>query len=75
MPKTDFIDWNIVVLTVASEEDQESAVKKMLSYVNKMPSQEKFQPSPVPFVSFTVDESNVKYHDPAIQNCTVNRIV
>ena len=75
MPKTDFIDWKTVGLTVPSEDDQESAVNRMLSYFNKMPTQEKFQPPPVPFVSFSMDESNVKYHDPAIQKCTVNRKV
>lgn len=43
----------------------------MLSYVDQMPSQEKYQPPPVPaFVSFSVEESDVKYLDLAIQKCT-----
>lgn len=56
------------VLTVPSEEEQEIAVKRMLSYVSQMPTQEKFLPPPVPFVRIITDESNVKYHCPTIQN-------
>jgi len=56
---------------VSSEEEQERAVKMMLTYVDQMPSQEKFQAPPVPFVSLSVDESSVQYHDLAIQTCIV----
>lgn len=45
---------------VPSEEEQEIAVKRMLSYVSQMPTQEKFLPPPVPFVRILTDESNVK---------------
>ena len=46
-----------------SSEEQEVSVQKMLSYVSQMPHQENFQPPPLPFVSFGLDEMNVKYHD------------
>ena len=49
-------------LLVSSEEEQETAVQRMLNYVNQMPSQETFQPPALPFVSFAMDETNVKYH-------------
>ena len=49
-------------LLVSSEEEQETAVQRMLNYVNQMPSQETFQPPALPFVSFATDETNVKYH-------------
>ena len=39
----------------------------MLKYINQLPSQETFQPPPLPFVSLSVDENDVKYHDLTIQ--------
>ncbi|CAH3173670.1 unnamed protein product, partial [Porites evermanni] len=48
---------------VPSEEEQKSSVEQMLKYINQLPSQETFQPPPLPFVSLSVDENDVKYHD------------
>ena len=61
------IPFYIPFFVVPSEEEQQTALQRMLNYVDKMPSQETFQPPALPFVSFPVDETNVKYHDLAIQ--------
>lgn len=59
----------IIHLTVSTDEEQEIAVKRMLHYVGQMPSQEVFQPHPVPFVSLPTNVvSNVKYHYPTIKS-------
>ena len=44
----------------------------MLKYINQLPSQETFQPPPLPFVSLSVDENDVKYHDLTIQEILFN---
>lgn len=54
---------------VSTDEEQEIAVKRMLHYIGQMPSQEVFQPPPVPFVSLPTNVvSNVKYHCPTIKS-------
>lgn len=46
---------------VSTDEEQEIAVKRMLHYIGQMPSQEVFQPPPVPFVSLPTNVvSNIK---------------
>lgn len=45
---------------VPSEEEQKSSVEQMLKYINQLPSQETFQPPPLPCVSLSVDENDVK---------------
>ena len=44
----------------------------MLKYINQLPSQETFQPPPLPCVSLSVDENDVKYHDLTIQEILFN---
>lgn len=58
---TQFYIKNICHFLVPSEVEQETAVQKMLCYVDQMPSQETFQPPSLPFVSFAMDK-DVKYH-------------
>lgn len=59
----------IIHLTVSTDEEQEIAVKRMLHYIGQMPSQDVFQPPPVPFVSLPTNVvSNVKYHCPTIKS-------
>ena len=61
------ICWTCCTLIVPSEEEQKSSVEQMLKYINQLPSQETFQPPPLPCVSLSVDENDVKYHDFTIQ--------
>ncbi|KAL9952504.1 hypothetical protein ACROYT_G039771 [Oculina patagonica] len=64
--------------TVPSEDEQETAVHKMLCYVDQMPSQETFQPPSLPFVSFAMDKDenenptsdNPSNSTESIQDCT-----
>lgn len=59
----------IIHLAVSTDEEQEIAVKRMLHYVGQMPSQEVYQPPPVPFVSLSTNVvSNIKYHYPTIKS-------
>ncbi|XP_015750756.1 PREDICTED: uncharacterized protein LOC107330709 isoform X3 [Acropora digitifera] len=65
----------IIHLTVSTDEEQEIAVKRMLHYIGQMPSQEVFQPPPVPFVSLPTNVEgdcigNTQSTSESIQDCT-----